>query len=105
MRVARAVFPPEQVAEVKALACGLPVSHGLPLSRFSRTELHRLVIERGVTGASAATIARWLAEDALKPWQHRSWIFPTDPAFLERGRCSTSTRAAGRAGCWIRASW
>ena len=48
-RAARAVFPPEQVAEVKALACELPATHGLPLGRFSRTELHRLVIERGVT--------------------------------------------------------
>jgi len=69
---------------VKAIACALPKEHGLPLSRFSRAELHRLVIERGVCEASASTIARWLSEDALKPWQHRSWIFPTDPAFLEK---------------------
>ena len=41
------------------------------------------MIERGICEASASTIARWLREDALKPWQHRSWIFPTDPAFLE----------------------
>jgi hypothetical protein len=68
---------------VKAIACALPKEHGLPLSRVSRAELHRLVIERGVSEASASTIARWLTEDALKPWQHRSWIFPTDPAFLE----------------------
>jgi len=72
------------VAQVKAIACELPRVHGLPLSRFSRAELHRLVIERGISEASASTIARWLAEDALKPWQHRSWIFPTDPAFLEK---------------------
>ena len=83
-RVARAVFPPEQVAQVKAVACELPSELGVPISRFSRAELHRLVIERGVTEASAATIARWLAEDALKPWQHRSWVFPRDPRFLER---------------------
>ena len=69
---------------MKAIACALPKEHGLPLSRFSRAELHRLVIERGVCEASASTIARWLSEDALKPWQHRSWIFPTDPAFLEK---------------------
>jgi len=69
---------------VKAIACALPREHDLPLSRFSRAELHRLVIERGITEASASTIARWLGEDALKPWQHRSWIFPTDPAFLEK---------------------
>ena len=86
-RVARAVFPPEQVAEVKAIACELPRTHGLPLSRFSRAELHRLVIERGVSEASASTIWRWLHEDAIKPWQTRSWIFPRDPEFaVKAGR-------------------
>jgi len=69
---------------VKAVACQLPREQGVPLSRFSRAELHRLVIERGVTEASASTIARWLREDSLKPWQHRSWVFPTAPDFLER---------------------
>jgi hypothetical protein len=43
--------------------------------------LHRLVIERGVTDASATTIWRWLAEDAIKPWQQRSWLVVRDPAF------------------------
>jgi hypothetical protein len=83
-RVARVVFPPQQIAVVKAIACELPRHAGVPLSRFSRAELHRLVIERGVCEASASTIARWLAEDAIKPWQHRSWIFPRDPRFLEK---------------------
>jgi len=69
---------------VKALACELPATQGLPLSRFSRAELHRLVIERGLTDASASTIWRWLHDDALKPWQQRSWIFVRDPAFAER---------------------
>jgi hypothetical protein len=69
---------------VKAIACELPRTHGLPVSRFSRAELHRLVVERALTDASASTIARWLREDSLKPWQHRSWIFPTDPAFLDK---------------------
>ena len=66
---------------MKAVACELPHTHGVPLSRFSRTELHRLVIERGVTEASASTIARWLHDDALRPWQQRSWVFPRDPDF------------------------
>jgi hypothetical protein len=83
-RVGRVVSPPEQVAEVKAIACELPRSHKLPLSRFSRVELHRLVLERGVTEASASTIWRWLHEDAIKPWQTRSWIFPRDPDFAEK---------------------
>ena len=81
---ARAVFPPEQIAEVKALACELPATEGLPLSRFSRTELHRLVIQRGLTEASASTIWRWLHDDALKPWQQRSWIFVRDPQFAAK---------------------
>jgi hypothetical protein len=81
VRGARAVFPPEQIAQVKAIACELPRTQGVPLSRFSRAELHRLVVERGVSEASASTIARWLAEDAIRPWRYRSWVFPTDPDF------------------------
>jgi hypothetical protein len=83
-RVARAVFPPEQIAEVKALACELPKTHGLPLGRYSRTELHRLVLERGLSQASASTIWRWLHDDVLKPWQQRSWVFIRDPRFAEK---------------------
>jgi len=28
-----------------------------------------------VTEASASTIWRWIYDDAIKPWQTRSWIF------------------------------
>ena len=83
-QVGRVVSPPEQVAEVKAIACDLPRTQDLPLSRFSRVELHRLVVERGVTEASASTIWRWLHQDAIKPWQTRSWIFPRDPDFAQK---------------------
>jgi hypothetical protein len=83
-RVGRAVFPPEEVAQVKAIACELPRDQGVPLSRFSRSELYRFVVERGVSEASASTIGRWLAEDAIKTWQCRSGIFPRDPDFLEK---------------------
>jgi hypothetical protein len=34
-----------------------------------------------VEAVSASTIRRWLADDALKPWQHRSWITPRAPSF------------------------
>ena len=75
-------FTAVQVAEVKALACQLPAEQGVPLSRWSCPELAREAITRGITQAvSAATIGRWLAEDAIKPWQHRSWIFIRDPDF------------------------
>jgi len=80
----RVVFPPQEVAQVKAVACELPKTHGVPLSRFSRSELHRFVVEQAVSDASASTIGRWLADDAIRPWQHRSWIFPRDPNFLEK---------------------
>ncbi len=78
----RGVFPPEQVAEVKAVACELPKRLGLPLARFSRAEIHRFIIERAICQASASTIGRWLAQDAIQPWRVKSWIFPRDPDFL-----------------------
>ena len=33
---------------------------------------------------SASTVRRWLAADAIKPWRHRSWIFPRDPDFAAK---------------------
>ncbi|MFF7944692.1 helix-turn-helix domain-containing protein [Nocardia gamkensis] len=72
-------FTAEQVAEVKALACEIPARTGLPLTRWSCPELARGVTARGVTDhISASTVRRILAGDAIKPWQHRSWIFPRD---------------------------
>ncbi len=79
----RAVFPPQEVAQVKAVACE-PASQGAPLSRRSSADTHRLVVERGISDASASTILRWLGEDAIKPWRYRSWIFPADPDFLAK---------------------
>jgi hypothetical protein len=34
-----------------------------------------------VATISGSTVWRWLHEDAIKPWQHRCWIFPRDPQF------------------------
>ena len=76
------VFPAAVVAEVKALACELPALAGAALARWSCPELAREVVGRGVCErVSASTVRRWLAADAIKPWQHRSWIFPRDPCF------------------------
>jgi hypothetical protein len=84
-RVGRGVFPPAQVAEVKALACELPAERGVPLSRWSGAELAREAIRRGIVATIAAvTIWRWLREDAIRPWNYRSWIFPRDPLFAEK---------------------
>ena len=66
------------------MACELPKQLGLPLARFSRAEIHRFVVERAICEASASTIGRWLAQDAIRPWQVKSWIFPRDPDFLAK---------------------
>jgi hypothetical protein len=84
-QVARGVFPPAQVAEVKAMACALPAEHGVPLSRWSSAELAVEAVRRGIVATIAAvTIWRWLHEDAIRPWNYRSWIFPRDPMFAEK---------------------
>jgi transposase len=78
-------FTPLQVAEVKALACQLPTETGVPLSRWSCPDLAGEAIARGISPAiSASTIRRILAADAIKPWQHQSWIFIRDPDFAAR---------------------
>ncbi|WP_433521532.1 IS630 family transposase [Nocardia pseudovaccinii] len=79
------VFAAEIVAEVKALACELPGEAEVPLTRWSCPELAREAVTRGIVDqVSASTVRRWLAADAIKPWQHRSWIFPRDPYFAEK---------------------
>ncbi len=75
-------FDAKATAAITALACTLPAEAGLPLSRWSSTELAVEAVARGVVASiSASTVRRWLHRDAIKPWQHRSWIFPRDPDF------------------------
>ena len=88
---ARAVpelFPPDVVVQVKALACELPATLGVPLSRLSTADIAREVRRAGIVATiSDKTVWRWLHADAIRPWQHRTWIFPRDPAFaLKAGR-------------------
>ena len=81
-------FTAVQVAEVKASACEPPATSEVPLARWSCPDLAAEAASRGVVDSvSASTVRRWLAEDAIKPWQHRSWIFPRDPDFaVKAGR-------------------
>jgi hypothetical protein len=81
----RGRFPPTQVAEIKALACELPAESGRALSRWSSAELAREAVQRGIVcSISGTTVWRYLAEDAIRPWAWRSWIFPRDPLFAEK---------------------
>ena len=85
VRVAPGLFPPDLVVQVKALACELPSQHGRPLSRWSTTDLVQQVQQSGlVASVSGSTLWRWLHEDAIRPWYHRSWVFPRDPDFAAK---------------------
>jgi transposase len=76
------MFSASVVTGVKALACEMPAASGTPLARWTCPELARKAAADGIEPApSPSTVRRWLAGDAIRPWQHRSWIFPRDPHF------------------------
>ncbi len=74
--------------QVKALACELPATRGLPLSRLSTADIVREAQRCGLVATlSDKTVWRWLHEDAIRPWRYRTWLFPRDPAFaVKAGR-------------------
>jgi hypothetical protein len=79
------LFPPELLVQVKAIACELPSKFKVPLSRWSVAEIGDYVRRSGlVASIGDSTIWRWLNEDAIRPWQHRCWVFPRDPNFVEK---------------------
>jgi len=87
-------FPPESVAEIKAIAClcvyarrqacQLPADREIPLSRFSLSELLREIRSQTTVSISRSMLWRLLKQDAIRPWFHRSWISVKDPHFLEK---------------------
>jgi hypothetical protein len=74
--------------QIKAIACELPATLGLPLSRLSTADIVREAQRSGIVATiSDKTVWRWLNEDAIRPWRHRAWIFPRDPEFaVKAGR-------------------
>jgi len=93
----RLAFPPGVVVSIKAFACELPAELDLPLSRLSMADIRDETIRRGLVAAvGKTTLWRWLSEDAIRPWFHRTWIFPRDPQFAEKQAASwICTRAFG----------
>jgi transposase len=81
-------FSSEVRAQVTALACSLPRSHGVPLARWSRAELARHVATvPTLPTISARTIGRWLSAEQIPPWRYRSWQHIQEPeAFRVRAR-------------------
>jgi hypothetical protein len=70
-RVARGVSPPAQIAEVKALACELPSQSGVPLSRYSSSEIAREAVNRGIVAEISGTTCS-------PSWQNRLRQSDTD---------------------------
>lgn len=80
-----ALFPPEIIVAVKALACQLPKQLGLPFSRFTHDDIARQAEKQGIVASiSGKTVWRWLSKDAIRPWCYRSWIWPRDPDFEQK---------------------
>jgi len=75
-------------AQVTALACSLPRTHGVPLARWSRVELARYAARTpSLPEISASTIGRWLAAEQIRPWRYHSWQHIQKPEeFLVRAR-------------------
>ncbi len=75
----RRFVPPEEIAQIKAVACELPAQHERPLSRLFVPDI--VVTEAIVESISPSTVWRILDADALKPWRRQSWVYPRDPLF------------------------
>jgi len=71
-------------ALIKALACEQVADTGEPISRQSLGDLARRAQSVLGKSISRSTVCRILAEDVIKPWRYKHWIFPRDPRFLEK---------------------
>lgn len=79
------IYTIQDHTQIKALACEFPAQREQPLSRYSTSDLVRLIQdEKNIGRMSGSTIWRILAHDAIKPWRFRLWIFPRDPQFLDK---------------------
>jgi hypothetical protein len=63
---ARPAFPPSIVVAIKALACEMPSRRGLPLARWSVSELRQEAIASGIVATiSGTTLWRWQSQFTL----------------------------------------
>ena len=71
-------------AAIIALACELPATRQLPLSRLSYSDIHAEVSRELNPCPSRSTIAAWLAQAAIRPWTYTMWVTPRDPRFEQK---------------------
>jgi transposase len=78
-------FSPLEVTQIKAVACEQPAKLGVPLSRFSLSEVTDWVVKAKIVPTiSGSSVWRLLHQAALRPWFYRAWLFPRDPAFVTK---------------------
>ena len=77
-------FPPADVAEIKAAACQMVRETEQPLSKQSTLDLARRMSGPIGKPISKSSVWRILNGAVIKPWQHRSWIFPRAEDFAEK---------------------
>jgi hypothetical protein len=76
---------PLQRAQIIALACSSPRTHGKPWPRWSGEKLAQVAIEpQIVEHISPGTMRTWLRQDKSKPWRYHSWQRSTDPRFVDK---------------------
>jgi len=80
------LYSAQQRVQIVAIVCEILSEHEAPLSRFSNSDLHRLILdkEKSLRDLSRTSLARILAENALQPWRYRYWLFPRDPDFVAK---------------------
>jgi hypothetical protein len=79
------IYEAQERAHVVAIVCEILHEHKQPLSRFSISDLLRIVSkEEGLGTLSHGSLARILDENALKPWRYTYWLFPRDPGFVSK---------------------
>ena len=90
-----------------ALACSLPRQEGVPLSRWSRTELaRRVAASPGLPPVSQSQVGRWLRTERIRPWRYRVWQHIQHPHhFVQRARpvvrLYATAQALLQAGAWV----
>jgi transposase len=78
-------FPALVRAQIVALACSPPATHGKVWKRWSGEKLAQVAVEEGIVATiSPSTIRGWLRQDKIKPWRYHSWQHSTDPQFVEK---------------------
>ena len=78
-------FPALVRAQIVALACSAPATHGKVGSAGRGRSWRRWPWRKGIVSTiSPSTIRSWLRHDKIKPWRYHSWQHSTDPQFVEK---------------------